>query len=540
VRHLFLSILILLLTLTGCATTPSIWGTYFTPTPNQPNLPPLPPGRVSAPVPSGLMATPTLIPPSSTEQTSFASPTSPFGSAPLEPTYTPTFDVAPILYYSQSGDTLPSLARRFNVTEAEITSGSLLPPTGLIDQGTLLVIPGRINEQTTPNIQIIPDSEIIFSATALDFDIEDYVKEQGGYLSHYRDYLGSSGWLNGDEAIRRLAYDNSINPRLLLGVLEYESRWVRAQPIDALHIDYPMGYQDFRVKTLSSQMNWAIDQLYRGYYGWRTGTLTELEFDDGTRLRIDPRLNAGTVAIQYLFSRLYSQSKWAQIIDLKSGFPAVYTEMFGDPWTRADIVNPIFPPGLVQPLLVLPYEPNVEWNLTGGPHGAWLAHERDKKGELVPIDFNLAALDFAPSTDHGGCEITPTWVLAAMHGRVVRSGNGVVVIDADDDGYEQTGWNLVYLHVATKDRIKEGTWVDTNDRLGHASCEGGDALGTHIHIARKYNGEWIAADGPIPFVLSSWRAVAGDKPYEGQLINNDQTVTADPVGQKWSNIIRTK
>ena len=74
--------------------------------------------------------------------------------------------------------------------------------------------------------------------------------------------------------------------------------------------------------------------------------------------------------------------------------------------------------------------------------------------------------------------------------------------------------------------------------IGHASCEGGAATGTHVHIARKYNGEWIVADGPIPFVMDGWTVVAGDKPYLGKMVNGDKIATADVYGQAWSLITR--
>ena len=45
-------------------------------------------------------------------------------------------------------------------------------------------------------------------------------------------------------------------------------------------------------------------------------------------------------------------------------------------------------------------------------------------------------------------------------------------------------------------------------------------------------------DGPIPFIMSGWRVVAGEKAYEGKLVRGDEVVIADPVGQKWSNIFR--
>jgi murein DD-endopeptidase MepM/ murein hydrolase activator NlpD len=176
--------------------------------------------------------------------------------------------------------------------------------------------------------------------------------------------------------------------------------------------------------------------------------------------------------------------------------------------------------------MFLPIEPNVTWSYTGGPHSAWGA------------DGPLAALDFAPRSDKSGCIPTLTWILAMTPGLVVRSGNGVVMVDTDGDGHEQTGWNIMYMHVATLSRVPVGTWVEQNDKIGHASCEGGVSTGTHTHIARKYNGEWMLADGPIPFVLSGWTAIAGNKPYLGKLIKGNRVITADVNGQSWSLIKR--
>ena len=96
----------------------------------------------------------------------------------------------------------------------------------------------------------------------------------------------------------------------------------------------------------------------------------------------------------------------------------------------------------------------------------------------------------------------------------------------------------MYLHVATKDRVKLGTWVETNDRLGHASCEGGVSTGTHLHLARKYNGEWVLADGPMPFILSGYVIHNGKKPYLGTMTKGDVTIIANEVGTAGSTIFR--
>ncbi len=536
-HRLIVILVILSLTLSACAPASiPLWGVAQTPTPGALIYDPfavqdVPFDIPNATVPPQAENDPPVIPTAAALQNDppVIGEVTPAGTA------LPTFETAPILYYAQSGDMLSAVARRFGVEESEIVSDADLTRSKLIDTGTLLIIPDRLTEELTPNIEIMPDKELIFSFTAADFNVEEYVQRSGGYLSTFRDYLGSTGWIDGDKAIKRLAVDNSINPRLLLGLLEFEGRWVRGQPVDELHTSYPMGFDDYRFKGMSIQMVWAINTMAIAYYGWRAGTLTHLVFPDGTTLRIDPRLNAGTVALQYLFSRNHSRLQWEQIINPESGFPAMYIEMFGDPWSRADAIPPIFPSGLSQPPLVLPFEPGIEWSNTGGPHNAW--------GQINPAIYDAthsvyAAIDFAPSTDHGGCELTPTWVTAASPGLVVRSDNGAVMVDLDADGYEQTGWNLLYMHISKKDRVPVGTWLEVNDRIGHASCEGGVSTGTHLHFARKYNGEWVTADGPIPFVMDGWRVVAGEKAYEGKLVRGDQVVTADPVGQKWSNIIR--
>jgi hypothetical protein len=121
---------------------------------------------------------------------------------------------------------------------------------------------------------------------------------------------------------------------------------------------------------------------------------------------------------------------------------------------------------------------------------------------------------------------------------VVRSGYNVVVLDLDGDGFEQTGWTVLYLHLADEGRVPAGARVEVDERLGHPSCERGKSTGTHVHIARKYNGEWIAADGPLPFVLSGWEVEMGERNYEGKLVKGDQVVAANPLGTQTTIIVR--
>jgi murein DD-endopeptidase MepM/ murein hydrolase activator NlpD len=167
----------------------------------------------------------------------------------------------------------------------------------------------------------------------------------------------------------------------------------------------------------------------------------------------------------------------------------------------------LIPGSLQQPAFHLPFPAGHIWTYTGGPHTGW--------GEGKPY----AALDFAPPSEHSGCFVADEqeYSTAVADGIVVRSETGAVVLDMDGDGDEHTGWTLLYFHLAEKGRAKVGDILNTGDQVGYPSCEGGRTTGTHVHIARKYNGEWIPADGPLAFNLEGWIAHNGQRPYLGTL-----------------------
>ena len=487
------------------------------------------PLAAATPTLPGRMATASPVPiqspaPSLTTDQPTAAPSS-------TPASTPTLSTAsqppPFLYESQSGDDLSVVAVHFGVPPSDIASSSPLPQTGFIDPGTPLVIPDRLGV-TSPTTHIIPDSEVVYSPTAVDFDVVGYVNSAGGTLSTYSEYLVGPGWLSGGGVVQQLALESSINPRLLLAYIQYKTGWVTGPALPGVDPKLPLGYTNPPGYTgLYEQMRLLVQQLATGYYGWRSGKLTTLRFPNGYQLRLNPTLNAGTVALQYLFSQYYNYDDWLKVIDPNSGFMALYTQMFGDPFERAATVEPLFPAGLNQPTFTLPFEIGALWALTGGPHAAW-------EDETV-----LAAMDFAPASGVSGCAPSDAWEVAVAPGLVVRSSDSYVLLDLNGEGYEETGWVVLYMHVADKDRVPVGTWVNAGDHIGHPSCLGGEATGTHLHIARKYNGEWVGAGGPIPFVMDGWTPHNGAAPYEGTLTKGNQTIIADSGATRESQIIRT-
>jgi murein DD-endopeptidase MepM/ murein hydrolase activator NlpD len=440
-------------------------------------------------------------------------PTSTFFPAP-SPSPTAIQTPAPTQFYkTQSGDTLPALLARFGVNPADLVAPEGLQGHTTLVADQLLVIP-RVLAEVSPGYKIIPDSELIFSGAAAGFDPGQFAAEQGGYLAQYKGFADETTQ-RGGALLLLSAQHHSINPRLLTALLEYQSGWVTdPHPLgDALA--YPYGYHHEYQDALYSQLTWATKQLAIGYYGWRAGTLTTLQFPDGSTLRLDPTLNAGTVAVQFYFAQILNRPAWEDAVG-PPGLAATYATLFGDPFAHA--VAPLIPADLTQPPLALPFQRGHTWYYTGGPHGAW-----ENGGAL-------AALDFAPASFEGGCVPSFEWVTAMAAGKIVRAEYGSVLLDLDGDGREATGWVILYLHIADKDRVPVGEFVEAGDHIGHPSCLGGVATGTHVHVARKYNGEWILADGVIPFDLSGWIAQRGQGEYFGSLTRDGVTIDACTCG----------
>ncbi len=232
------------------------------------------------------------------------------------------------------------------------------------------------------------------------------------------------------------------------------------------------------------------------------------------------------MAVQNLFAKFYEQAPWHEALYGGDSFLQLYQRMFGDPWRRAAAIEPLLHPGVAQPELELPFAPGESWSFTGGPH------------KVLNLGSAVGAIDLAPALGEAPCAVSRTWVTAPAPGVVARSEENIVALDLDGDGYEGTGWVLFFFHIADQDRVPAGAHLDSDDPIGHPSCEGGNTTGAHVHLARKYNGEWIAADGPVPFILSGWQVRAGKRQYEGTMIKGDQTVFANPGGPRSSLITR--
>ncbi len=504
----------LLLMLIGCER-PSPETAVFV-TPGQANMPPTP---ILTPFSSSNPQPPTPEPASA--------------DAVAKPTYfgTPTPDNPHETAVSQNGvttnshtvavgETLGYIAQLYGTTIEQLLTLNQLDNGNLLFAGQTLQVPTTA-ALVGSDFKLIPDSELVYGPAAADFDLLAFATFYGGYLLNYEEIVENQP-LRGPEIVSLVAHRFSVNPRLLLAVLEYRAGWV-TQATGVVE-QFPLGYRANNKPGLYAQLSWAANQLNWGFYGRSEGGLNAFTISDGTRLGFAPTLNDGTAGVQKWLGAddAATYTRWQQDVG-PNGFWATYNQLFGNPF--AYTVDPLWPADLRQPSLQLPWR-NETWYFTGGPHGGWATGSA------------WAALDFAPPGEQLGCNQSDSWVTAMGDGIVTRSGFGAVVVDLDSaeaaaDGFASTGWAITYMHLETRDRIPVGTPVQTGDRLGHPSCEGGFSNGTHLHVARTYNGRWVAADGANPFSMAGWISQGLGAEYEGILIRG--TVTKETC-QCWDEI----
>ncbi len=422
------------------------------------------------------------------------------------PVFTPTpFSIIVYDRYTvRSGDTLGAISARYDLTLEELMKLNGITNPNAIQIGQQLKIPAQVT-RAAPADKILPDSEIVYSPAYATFDVSAFANQAGGYLATYREKVEGET-LTGAQIVQLVAERYSVGPRALLALLEYETGWVTQTALTPDQVTYAMGLRDAARQTFFYQVSWAANRLNEGYYGKLSGRLAAFRFKDRTRARVAPNANPGTVAIQNFLAQLNTWDAWQTQIG-NDGFLATYRKLFGDPSQSA--IEPLIPADLKQPMLRLPWNNGEMWYYTGGPHGGW----NDGSG--------WAAIDFSPKDVLGSCLASRLWTTAAASGKVIRAEHGRVVVSLGNNDFPGTGWALMYLHIATKDRATPGALVNVGDRIGHPSCEGGTSESSHVHFARLYNGQWIEPN-LAPFVLSGWQVTQVDQEYEGKLTRSNE------------------
>lgn len=429
------------------------------------------------------------------------------GTPTPDPTRPPPNKIDPFLrpHIVAFGETLSYVANLYSSTVEELLELNDLEDGDLLAAGQTLMVPsGEI--VVSPSIKLIPDSELVYGPKSRGFEVKGTVSSYDGYLSSFAEELEGEE-MSGVDIVRLVAHRFSVNPRLLLAVLEYRSGWLtRSDVVDEV---YPLGYIKEGYEGLYQQLSWAANKVNLGYYGRSEGGIYFFDIGDEYRIIFANDINDGTAGIQLMLAAHTSAAydEWIQDIG-PSGFYGTYSLLFGNPFSST--FDPLWPVNLEQPEFALPFTEEDTWYFTGGPHGGWASGSA------------WAALDFTPGDGQSNCETSEAQVLAVAEGTINRSSNGAVVLDLDSDGYSGTGWAVTYMHLATEDRVSAGSKVKAGDFLGYPSCEGGFSNATHLHIARTFNGRWVSADGDIPMKLGGWVSQGLGREYDGLLVKGDE------------------
>ncbi|MFQ5613703.1 MAG: LysM peptidoglycan-binding domain-containing protein [Anaerolineae bacterium] len=485
------------------------------PTPEEPPLAietptATPAPTVGGPAVAGVTPTPTTPPATSTPTPSPTPVPSPTPHTPPLPIPTP--EGPPVDYHLvRPGETLGYLALRYGVDlDTLLEENDLADESAIIQIGQTLRIP-VFTELAAPATPLLPDSEVVYGPAYTTFDVAAFLAEREGYLAGYREPVNGQT-RSSAEIIESIARQYSVGPRLLLALLEFYGGWVDDPAPPAERLSAPLGPGNPVGGSLHRQLAWAADQLNEGYYVYKQNGTLALTLRDRKRVIVPWGLNAGTVAVQHFLALNADWETWQAQVSAGE-FNRVYRRLFGDPFALA--VEPVVPVDLRQPSLQLPWEAGQTFYYTGGPHAAFGSGSA------------WAAVDFGPPDVLGSCFYSREYLTTAAAGTVIFAENGQILLDLDNDGLVQTGWVLLYLHVAIdEDRVQVGGRLPAGSPLGYASCEGGIANSSHLHFARRYNGEWIAAGGPLPLELGGWRVKAGAGQYDGQIIKGDLVKTA--------------
>jgi murein DD-endopeptidase MepM/ murein hydrolase activator NlpD len=410
------------------------------------------------------------------------------------------------VYVVRPGDTLSAISLALDIPLDELMQlNGLQSESDIIHVGQPLKIHLDVS-RTAPQFALLPDSEVVFSPSYLGFDVETFLKQHNGYVSKFTAPVDGVH-VNSAEIINRVARQFSVGPRVLLAILEHYGGWVtQAQPQTYL----PLGPENpYYEESFLLQLSWAANRVNQGYYGYKRAGNHIVRFADGSRAMVPAGLNSGTAGILNFLGINSSWDTWQGEAD---AFMATYRRLFGDPAMHQ--IEPLVHSNLQQPDLGLPWEQGEVFYYTGGPHAAYGTYS------------GWAAVDFSPPDIVGSCYYSSKNVTAAADGRLVLGETGEMYLDLDSDGNLQTGWVLLYLHVVARDDVVDGMQVLAGTPLGYASCEGGVSNSSHVHLARRFNGEWMAADGPVPLVLSGWQFYQTSSQYDGTAVRGGVTKTA--------------
>ncbi|WP_080760346.1 M23 family metallopeptidase [Pseudoalteromonas luteoviolacea] len=278
-----------------------------------------------------------------------------------------------------------------------------------------------------------------------------------------------------EEVILHWAGHTSINPRLLLSIMELSSQLI-STPSKAALIAPFAGLTD--KVGFTEQLKDVALKLNQRFYAFEYHTTNEKS----------KQSNAATAALSSL---LGSSTKLAELANQ-------YQLLFS--------INLFAPHGVsFKPSNAAP-QVNFSMNLPWPSGYAWFsggAHSHTGSG------YPYSSLDF--NNGSGGWGSNTPWVQASHGGRVTRySACNIRVTHAS--GYATQYYHMDNLQYSTGDYISAGDWLGryANNR-NMALCQGGQSSGPHVHFSLLYNGRFVSLHNAY---ISGYRIDVGNSNYD--------------------------
>jgi len=366
------------------------------------------------------------------------------------------------------------------------TVGLLALLLATVEQGAV-----RARQSTGPyapqSHPIIADSLFVYGPAVHTFNTRAFFAEHTQAISTYSEIAEPLGSdvphsepgvkLSAPDIVEYAAHHYSLNPQLLLSLLELKSGFLTGDKSDSDSFRYAMEHRESGHEGLVLQLDWAARNLTEYFYSYPNNPV--VTFTGGTTATLATDLNAGTFALLKFLAIDATQEQWlVETGDGPGSFSNVYKLFFGDPLLDVGVAEQ----AMLEPTLKLPLGCSEDWIYSNGPHAPPLG----------------PAIDFAPMVS--GCSTSTKKVVAAADGVVVYKLNYEVVLDHDMDGNRGTGLTTQYYHLRDV-QVNMGDTVQAGAHLGYPSCQGGSATGTHLHFGFGYNGAWVSAVGQL---LSGW------------------------------------
>jgi hypothetical protein len=368
--------------------------------------------------------------------------------------------------------------------------------------------------QTTSGMDLLSNGQFVWGPNVGDFEVGQFLLELGSPLAPFADIVDA--W----------ARYYSINPRVLLTLLEVRNGLL-TNPYDEI--------SPSEVSTIIEEVGLqAYEAFYEHLYTWGDMKSSDKVLDipspsillaDGYEFEIQADVNSASFAITDVLGTTTDLVNLNRLI--ASTEPGGFSETFGamfpetDPLdTSNDIIPDSLPP---DDLFQFPFPLGDSWyfngphNWNGGggyPFSSMDFHTGWGPGSPYPLHYAVSAAPGSGYVFQPTQSDLPCWVK----------------VDHIDD------WTTYYYHLRKVRPPGNIGTVRANDpmgSIGEETCNGGYAVGSHLHFTLLFNGAFVSLEG---VKLSGWTIHVGppDEPYssgyierDGQLLNPVSLVEND-------------